>query len=58
MVLIGADEVAAGVVKVKDMAAATEETVARGEVVRVLAAKVAALGERALVAGRGKGKKE
>lgn len=40
------------------MAAGTEESVPRGEVAAVLAAKVAALGQRSLVAGRGKGKKE
>ena len=56
--LVGAEEVAAGVVKVKDMAAGTEESVPRGEVVGVLAARVAGLGERALVAGRGRGRKE
>ena len=56
--LLGAEEVAAGVVKVKDMAAGREDAVPRADVAAVLAAKVAALGVRSLVAGRGKEKKE
>lgn len=56
--LLGAEEVAAGVVKVKDMGAGTEDTVPRADVAAVLATRVAALGVRPLVAGRGKGKKE
>ena len=45
---------AAGVVKVKDMAAGTEESVPRERVAAVLAARVAGLGERALWGGGGK----
>ena len=52
--LLGADEVAAGTVTLKDMGARVEEAVPRGEVAAVVATKLATLGERSLVVkGRG-----
>ena len=52
--LLGADEVAAGTVTLKDMGAGVEEAVPRGEVAAVVATNLATLGERSLVVkGRG-----
>jgi threonyl-tRNA synthetase len=53
MVLFGEDELARGVVKVKDMAAKTEDAVALDDLVDTLAARVAALPGGLLMAAGG-----
>ena len=49
MVLFGEDEIAQGIVKLKDLDAGTEETVSAGDLPQVLALKIANIGERRIV---------